>query len=270
MSPALLRRPESFRIGRVVAARNITPLMRRVTVEVDDLSAFDCPPRAMGPHVHALIPREDMLEQEWPIAGENGHAIYPPPERRPAVRTYSVRQFNYTTNSMDIDFVLHGDEGVASRWARNASPGDEIGLWRPHARVLENEPGRYIIAGDHTALPAIGYILDNIPDKAVGDVFIEVPDLSEQQPLRLPVGMKLQWFYSNLTSPSEKSKLPGAVHNVGRGLITESYVWLGAEASIARKVRNYVRKEYGLPASRAYILNYWKLGSVEGSYDHGE
>lgn len=262
-------RPENFRIARVLRTRRVTPKMQRVTVQVNDLSRFDCSPRSLGPHVHALIPRQDLKEPGWPTVDEKGHAVYPPPERRPAVRTYSVRHFDHAENSMDIDFVLHGDQGVASGWAERACAGDEVGLWRPHARILDEEPERYVIAGDHTALPAIAFILDHLPEEAQGDVIVMVPGKAEEQRLRLPQGMSLRWLHAPL-QPESDALLPSAVRALDRADIGRSFVWAGAEASVSRDIRAFVRKECGLPASRTYVLNYWKRGMVEGTYDHGE
>lgn len=261
-------RPENFRVARVLRTRRVTPHMQRVSVQVDDLLRFDCPPRSLGPHVHALIPRQDCKEPGWPTVDEKGRAIYPPPEQRPAVRTYSVRRFDHAENSIDIDFVLHG-EGIASAWAERATVGEEIGLWRPHAHILEAEPERYVLAGDHTALPAIAFILDHLPEDAQGDVIVMVPDRAEEQPLRLPKRMRLSWLHMPLDAQSG-NMLPAAVRALDPQDIRASFVWVGAEAAAARDIRAFARKECGLPASRTYILNYWKRGMVEGTYDHGE
>ncbi|EKF20535.1 Siderophore-interacting protein [Nitratireductor pacificus pht-3B] len=263
-----MARPENFRVARVLRARRVTPHMQRVTLQVDDLSRFDCSPRALGPHVHALIPRPDCAEPGWPTVDEKGHAVYPPPEKRPAVRTYSVRRFDHAENSMDVDFVLHGD-GVASAWAERALPGEEIGLWRPHARVLDEEPERYVLAGDHTALPAIGFILDHLPEEAQGEVIVMVPCAAEEQPLRLPNGMRLRWLHATPEAQGGNA-LTAAVRGLDPRAVRASFVWVGAEAAAARDIRAFARKECGLPASSTYILNYWKRGMVEGTYDHGE
>ncbi|WP_411037248.1 siderophore-interacting protein [Shinella sp. BYT-45] len=265
-SAAPIVRPENFRIATVLRSERVTPRMQRVSVQVDDLSRFDCHPRSMGPHVHALIPRGDLDRQEWPTADARGHAVYPPPERRPYVRTYSVRKFDYAENSMDIDFVLHGDEGVASRWAAAARIGEEVGLWRPHARILEAEPKRYVLAGDHTALPAIAFILDRLPQTAAGDLLIMVPDAWEEQALRVPPAMTLTWLHGD----ASQDLLAPAVLALGAQALRDAYLWVGAEAAISRRIRAFARRECGLPAERAYILNYWKRGMAEGSYDHGE
>lgn len=158
--------------------------------------------------------------------------------------------------------------------AAGARPGDEIGLWRAHARVLDAEPERYLLAGDHTALPAIAFILDHLPADAEGDVLISVPAPSEQQPLRQLLGMSVKWLFGNRpvgeAGDGASDALGTAVRALGREKVARSFVWAGAEASVARDIRTFVRKKCSLPAGRTYILNYWKRGAVEGTYDHGE
>ena len=41
---------------------------------------------------------------------------------RTRVRTYTVREWD--GERLTIDFVVHGDEGVAGPWALPAQPGD--------------------------------------------------------------------------------------------------------------------------------------------------
>src|SRR5699024_6986971 len=53
------------------------------------------------------------------------------PEHLPARRTYTVRHWDDEAQTLDIDVVLHGDDGaagVAARWADAAQPGDRIAL----------------------------------------------------------------------------------------------------------------------------------------------
>lgn len=264
-----IRRPENFRIAKVLRTCRITPRMQRVTAQVDDLSCFDCPLEALGPHIHALFPRPELSEPGWPTVDEKGQAVYPPPELRPAIRTYSVRRFNHAENSMDIDFVLHDHAGIASGWATRTAIGDEIGLWRPHARILDEQPPRYVLGGDHSALPAIGFILDHLPDDTEGDVIVMIPDRREELPLRLPPKMCLRWLYSPPTQGSG-NMLISALRSLSTSSLQRSFVWLGAEASVSRDIRAYVRKECGLPSRQISILNYWKRGMTEGTFDHGE
>src|SRR5262245_61223825 len=49
-----------------------------------------------------------------------------PREHWPRMRSYTVRSWDPHALEMVIDFVYHGDEGLAGPWAANAQPGDEI------------------------------------------------------------------------------------------------------------------------------------------------
>ena len=40
-----------------------------------------------------------------------------PAEQRPTVRTYTVRSYDPANREITVDFVVHGDTGVAAPWA---------------------------------------------------------------------------------------------------------------------------------------------------------
>src|ERR1700716_1582589 len=72
----------------------------------------------------------------------------------PTTRTYTVRWFDAAAGELAIDFVYHGDEGIAAPWAAAARPGDEIlvrgpgGAYAPSADVTW-----HLLVGDESALP---------------------------------------------------------------------------------------------------------------------
>src|SRR5690349_16213927 len=43
--------------------------------------------------------------------------VTPAPESLPVTRTYTVRRVDGAAGTVDIDFVVHGDEGLAGPWA---------------------------------------------------------------------------------------------------------------------------------------------------------
>jgi NADPH-dependent ferric siderophore reductase len=52
----------------------------------------------------------------------------------------------------------------------------------------------YLLAGDETALPAIGRMLEDVPTTARVVVRIEVDSLADRQPLHSAAALDLQWL----------------------------------------------------------------------------
>src|SRR5262245_15826988 len=52
-------------------------------------------------------------------------------DAEPTLRTYTVRRIDTEAREIAIDFVVHGDEGVAGRWAAAAQPGEKLGVRGP-------------------------------------------------------------------------------------------------------------------------------------------
>ena len=62
----------------------------------------------------------------------------------PARRTYTVRAVDHGTRTIAIDFVVHGDDGLAGPWAASAQPGDRLGHVLPRRRLRpERRPRRH-------------------------------------------------------------------------------------------------------------------------------
>src|SRR5580765_8166361 len=72
-----------------------------------------------------------------------------PPEQRPVRRTYTVRSVDEAAQELTIDFVVHGDEGVAGPWARAAQPGDRLQFSGPGgAYAPDPTADRHLLVGD--------------------------------------------------------------------------------------------------------------------------
>ncbi len=74
-----------------------------------------------------------------------------------------------------IDFVVHGEQGVAGPWAAAAKPGDPAYLMGPSGAYAPDPAADWhLLAGDEAGLPAISAALEALPPNAVGKAFIEV------------------------------------------------------------------------------------------------
>ena len=85
---------------------------------------------------------------------------------------------------MAIDFVVHGDAGLAGPWAATAEAGDSIGFFGPGGAYAPDPAApAHLLVGDEAALPAVAAALEALPQDAAADVYVEVADADHQIPL---------------------------------------------------------------------------------------
>ncbi|TBN56510.1 siderophore-interacting protein [Glaciihabitans arcticus] len=119
-----------------------------------------------------------------------------PQEDWPVVRTYTIRLVDEQRRRLAIDFVVHGDEGVAGPWARGARVGDRIALAGPGGAFIPTEDvAAYVFAGDESATPAIAAALESLPNGATGLAIIEAEDFEDMQLLGEPDGIEMTWVF---------------------------------------------------------------------------
>lgn len=250
-----------LRVLTVLRTAPVTPRMRRITLGGPELAGF-----GTGPNIKVLVPPPGDPDPQWPAAGPDGRTTWPPEHRRPAMRTYTVRRHDPAAGELDVDFVLHGDRGPASRWAGAARPGDVLGVVGPGGRTVL-DADRYLVAGDHTALPAIGTIVAELPRHARGHVLVEVPDPGEIQDLAPPPGVELIWLFQDGAGPGTTTLLQDAVRALPRPDGGErAFVWAAGESASVRAIRSYARDDLGLNRRDLLAIGYWKHGMTETAY----
>lgn len=252
----------SYALCRVVGVEPLTPRMRRITLASDDL--LGARPVAPDQQVKIFLARDGGVP-EIPAAPEDGSGVAGwyvrylavPEERRPWMRSYTVRALDPDAGRMVVDFVLHGDgepggghAGPASRWAARAAIGDVVGVLGPAVagyRSPDGEPVRLLV-GDETALPAIAAILEQLPPGTRAVAVVEVDGPAEEQ--ELP-GADVHWVHRGGGS------LPDAVRAVElpEGPV---FAWVAGEASAVRAVRRHLVGERGLDRRRVAFTGYWR------------
>ncbi len=250
----------SIRRLQVLRAASVTPLMRRITLGGPEFAGLHG-----GPNLKLLVPPQPGMPLELPLRGEGGEALWPADELRPAVRTYTVSRLDEQEGELDVDFVLHGDEGPASAWAAQARPGDEAGVAGLGGRTVR-PAARYILAGDHTAVPALVNILADLPPDATGHAVIEVPGPEEQQPLRAPPGISVTWLHHGPHGAGRTDELIRTVQALPIAAGEDVFAWVGAESHAARVLRAHFRDACGLDRRKLLVIGYWKLGMSETEY----
>ncbi|WP_263078087.1 siderophore-interacting protein [Endozoicomonas sp. Mp262] len=247
----------------VVRTQLVTPGMRRITLTGDMLKGF--PEDSHGAHIKILLPREGQDKPVLPTLGPKG-PIWPPADVRPIARTYSVRRFDVMLNELDVDFVLHGDNGPASAWVSRVQPGDFVGVAGPGGpKPMLGEAEWYLMAGDMTAIPAISALLEIMPESAAGQVFIEVPNSDEIQTIQHPAGVEVSWLIREEKDPIKSHQLINAVTALDWPS-GSAFAWVAGENSSVLSIRKYLRTELKLERHQFYAVPYWRSCFTEEAY----
>lgn len=107
----------------VTRTEKLTPRLTRLWFHSDDLTAFEGNDSS-DRHVKLVFPKHGVDYPE-PLDMRALRAVIAP-EDMPAVRTYTALFPDVAAGTLAIDFVVHGDEGVAGPWAAAAQPGDTL------------------------------------------------------------------------------------------------------------------------------------------------
>ncbi|WP_054813890.1 siderophore-interacting protein [Nocardia arizonensis] len=182
------------------------------------------------------------------------------------LRTYTVRSIDTAAGELAIDFVYHGDEGIAGPWAAAAKPGDVIDVYGPGGAYSPRpDADWHLLAGDEAALPAISAALEAMPSTAVGRVFVEVAGPDDELPLTKPDGVELTWLHRGDRGPGEllAETVRSAPWSAG-----QVQVFIHGEAhAVMHDLRRYIRRDREVPAEWANsISGYWRRGRTEEGF----
>jgi NADPH-dependent ferric siderophore reductase len=253
-----VRHETKRRLLQVRDVSRITPKMVRVVVGGEELKGFVS--AAHDDHVKLFFPPPGGDKPVLPTQGPNG-PIYPDGAVPPAARDYTPRRYDAAANTLTIDFVMHG-EGPATTWAAQARPGGFLGVGGPRGSfIVPDDFDWYLLAGDESALPAIGRRLDEFPMGARAIVVVEVADGGEEQRLDTHAQVELHWLHRGGAPAGDPSLLFNGIAAV-RLPAGEGYAWVAAEAATAKALRRHLIDERGLTKDRVKAAAYWKRGAV--------
>ena len=250
----------NFREMHVSRIADITPHLRRITLRGQDLGRFD----SQNFHVKLLIPPVGQ-EPAWPVMGRNGLPIWPEGDRRPTVRTYTVRRVDVTAGELDIDFVMHEDAGPGAAFALRAKEKDIVGVMGPGGRGMAAADW-YCLVGDETGFPAIARMLETMPATARGIALVEVNDPREEQRVPHPPGVSLRFLCRNGAAPGTTTLLQDAARAVDWPSDGSIFAWAGVEFEAFRAIRSFWRKDMKLDRSSHLAVAYWRRGFNEGDF----
>jgi NADPH-dependent ferric siderophore reductase len=174
-------------------------------------------------------------------------------------RSYTVRAFDPAQRRLTLDFVVHGDRGIAGPWAAGARPGDTLELTGPGGAYAP-DPGAdwHLMVGDDAVLPAIATSLERIPAGVPVFAVIEVDGPEHEQALASPGDLRIPWVHR----PGGPGEDPEGQLELVRSLALpegRGHAFVHGEATAVRLVRRHLLLERGMPLEALSVSGYWKL-----------
>ena len=191
------------------------------------------------------------------------------PDDMPVRRTYTVRSVDIDARTLAIDFVVHGDEGIAGPWAASAVPGDRLCFSGPGGQYAPSTADvDYLFIGDDSAIPAIAAAVEALPASAQGLVLIEVESDANEVSLSAPAGVDLRWIHRR-TDDGAPADYGMALVAAVRALAPPTKaldVFAHGEREAMKELRRILHTQWGLDRRSMSLSAYWAKGRTEDRF----
>lgn len=249
----------------VLRVEDVTPHMRRVIFGGEGFERFmsrDAPYADRYVKLVFLAPGVDYAEPlDLDVVRETmPHTAWP------VLRTYTVRWIDREADELAIDFVIHGDEGLAGPWASAARKGDVMYLRGPGGAYTPDPAADWhLFVGDEAAIPAIGSALETLEAGSRGHAFIEVGGRSDEQPLPTRGRVAVHWLHRGNARPGTTSMLLDAVRALSwpDGRVC---AFVHGESGLLKSVRPHLLDERNVARTDLSVSAYWRRGSTEEGF----
>ena len=175
----------------------------------------------------------------------------------PTRRRYTVRSWDEQSRRLTLDFVVHGDTGIAGPWAASVDVGEVLVFEGPGGGYAPDPTADWhLLVGDESAVPAIAAAMLAVPPGSPGVVRIVCDDADHEVPLQTPGNLDLLWLHrrgardpeSLLASSLEELQWPA-----GR-----ASAFVHGEAEEIRAIRRHLLVDRGLSRSDMSCSPYWR------------
>jgi len=247
--------------GTVCHTETLSPSMQRIVFDGDGLADFT-PADATDQYVNVLfVPDGAPYSVPFDADAAREHE----PELRPRGRRYTVRSWDAGRLRLTIDFVVHGDVGLACRWAQRATIGDRLQMVGPNGRYLPDvDADWHLMVGDESALPAIGASLEALQPDALCVVVAVVDTPHHTIDLPSSPTTDIRWHY-RCTALDPETTLLDAVASLDWPA-GDVDVFVKGEAAEVRAVRRFLIAERGVDKNTASISPYWRRDCTDEAW----
>lgn len=261
------RKPRSPHVFEVDRTERVSPHMVRVHFSGDGVQKFidAIPAERIGVtdlYVKLLFARPELgLEMPYDMDALRERLA---PQDMPSRRTYTIREIDRLEQTVAIDFVVHGAEGIAGPWAAGAAPGDRVCLTGPGGTYAPSpDVDEHLFFGDESALPAIAASIEAADSDARGLAIIEVGGTADEIVIDAPTGIEVRWVHRD--GGPHGHALVAAVEALDAPA-TAVDVFAHGEREAVKRLRPLLHKEWGIERSRLSLSGYWAHGRAEDTF----
>ena len=184
-------------------------------------------------------------------------------------REYTPLAWDADEGWLDLEFAIHGADGVAAPWAATAELGATAGIGGPRGSMLvSGRPDAWFLAGDETAVPAMRRFTHLMDRDAVGQILVEVADAEHELPVDAPAGVTVTQVHRGEAAPG--TALAARLDALGPDDRPAGAVFgfVAAEQAIVRPGRALLLDRWHLDADAVVVKGYWKRGETEYHAPH--
>lgn len=243
MEPIITRHRHEIRRRQLTvhSVSELTPHMIRIVLEGEDLADFT----SLAPDDHLKLLLDTGAEA-------------------PEMRDYTPRSYDNAARRLVVDFAVH-DAGPATAWALGAAKGDTITVAGPRgSAVVAPVFDWYLLIADETGLPAMGRWVEELPAGVQVVTLGAVPGAADEQVFPTAASHRAHWVHRPVSEAADPAPLLEAARALslpaGKG-----FVWIAAEAKVARALRDHIEGEKGHPKAWIKAAGYWILGEADAS-----
>jgi NADPH-dependent ferric siderophore reductase len=257
------RPPQPQRVLRVRRTEQLTPHLVRVVAEGEAVAGIPESPHTDRYAKMLFAPAGSTLRPPYDLAVLRAELD---PAELPTQRTYTVRRVDPVAGEVWIDFVVHGDTGVAGPWAAAAQSGDDVvisGIGSGYAP--DPAASQHLLAGDESAIPAIAAALESMPTGTRGVALIEVDGRADHLDLAAPSGFGIEWLHRDGAEPGTSTVLADALRSLPAAAAgTQAFVH--GERGAMKALRPLLLDTWGIPRASLSLSAYWAYGRAEDAF----
>ena len=254
---------EDYFLGETSVVERLSPSMTRVVLKVEDGGRL-VPSGHPDEWVRLALKPNAQTPVTLPVKMENGKWGRPDGSQHCPNRPYTVRHWNPATCEMAIDIVVH-EGGVAASWAISAKVGDVVGICNPEGRFWIPKGSEWLLMlTDITGLPAVGRILEELPEGFRAIVHVEVPSEDDRQDIVTKADASVTWHACHGMKPDRPgyTELPRIAREITELPEGPGYIYIAGEARAASDCRKHFRDVLGFDKRRIDAIGYWIEGQA--------